>query len=150
MKRCTVKSALTLQDLFVTQWDNGANLKPSEERIRNTSNESQKVCSICPWLVSRIRAFSKTAVSDASRGEMPSYYVKIGLEMKVLEENSLFSWRATDDNEDVFFPALQTAASLPLALLTKINSCFHLSQCIFTPLQVCSAALASKAEENLE
>lgn len=81
---------------------------------------------------------------------MPSHYVKIGLEMKVLEENSLFSWRATDDNEDVFFPALQTAASLPLAPLTKINSCFHLSQRIFTPLQVCSAALASKAEENLE
>lgn len=51
-----------------------------------------------------------------------------------LEENSLFSWRATDDNEDVFLAALQTAASTPLAPLTRINSRFHLSRRISAPL----------------
>lgn len=159
MERWTKKRALALQDPFVSQWDKGANLRPLEERIRNTSNESQKV----------LKGKSVAIDPDFFTVQEPSRKLQLRMwagenaqllrqklfqaaKIKVMEENSLFSWWATDDNEDMFFPALQTAAYPPLALLTKINSCFHLFQCIFTllPLQVHSATLPSKAEENLE
>lgn len=153
MKRWTKHMALALQDPFVSQWDKGANLRPLEERIGDTCNESQKVSerksqAIYPNLFTR--GFQKTAALDASEesAQLLRQNVFRQQKIKVLEENSLFSWWVTDDNEEMFFPALQTAASPPLALLTKINSCFHLFQCIFAPqtlLQVFCYTLLSKS-----
>lgn len=133
MERWTKHVALALQDPFVSQWDKGANLRPLEERIGDTCNESQKVLEGKSLAVDAdlfARGFQKSF--GCEWGKTLSYYVEIGSgsqKVKVLEEK--FSWWVTDDNEDMFFPALQTAASPPLALLTKINSCFHLFQCIF-------------------
>lgn len=82
------------------------------------------------------RASQKTAALGCERrirrSAITSKLVQAA-KIKALEENSLFSWWVTDDNEDMLFPALQTAAPPPLALLTKINSCFHLLQRSFSP-----------------
>lgn len=81
MESWTKQRALALQDPFVSQWDKGANLRPLEERIGNTCNESQKVLegkSLANDPNLFAKGFQKTAALDVSGGKNLSYYIKIG------------------------------------------------------------------------
>lgn len=140
MERWTKQRMSALQDSFVIPWDKGVNLMPKEEIIGNSSNELSQAVLVGKSLVIGlfIKATQKTSAMDAGAKTIQVLH-RVGSGRKISRKKIHFSADRWQMITNTFFSPLlyKTSASSAMTVLTKINSCFHLCQSIFT--QLCSA-----------